>query len=198
MKTSALLAVVLTAGVIASAGSVLLGVPSDPERDVGPASGDPGVPVAEDGPPDGWQDPPEIAVSWQRSGADVIVTFTQVDEPKLLDCAWWAHVTDLTGADGAYIAWGNFTDREAWKESSRYSWCMDSDWPSDPPWPEPWNGEGMDLTDADGDHRLSAGDYLAIHDIAPGEVDLKLGIAFWGSWYYEFRWRGAPDGESVI
>ena len=193
MKASALLAVVLTAGVIAGAGYVSL-----PQGD-SVASEGPEVPPQDDLPPEGWQDPPEIDVSWARSGADVVVTFTRVDEPKFLDCAWSSHVDDLGDGDDAYIAWGNFTDRDAWKESSRYSHCPDPDWFGVPPWPEPWNGEGLELTDADGDHRLSPGDYLTIYDIPSGdEVDLELGMLFWGSWYYAFHWSGPPGGNPTI
>jgi len=196
MKTSALLAAVLAASVIASAGVFAFGVPRSAQ---GPTESGDGRPPYE-APPEGWQDPPEIDVSWARSGMDVVVTFTQVDEPKLLDCAWHADVFDDGSGDWRPFAQGNFTDREAWRESSLYSNCYNPDWagPEDPPWPEPWEAEGFALFDADDDNRLSAGDTLTVFDVGAEEADLRLVIAFWGSWFYEFRWHAGSAGDPSI
>ena len=188
MKTLTLLAAVLTAGAIAGAGFVTM------TARPGPAAGEPSVPSVEDDPGFGYQDPPEIEVSWGRSGTSVIVTFEVVDEPQLLDCRW--HADARHGPEAVYFAWGNFTDWGAWVESDRLGYhCPHPDgWGT--PWPQPWMGEGMNLTDADGDHLLSAGDSLAILDVATGdEVDVELIISYWGSWFYFFRWADPPDGD---
>lgn len=174
MKLLALV-VALVMGVLALAAAVVLPAPATETDDAGAG------PSAGDRDAGDLGDAPAIEVSWLREGPDVVVTFVRVDTPKPLDCRWLASVNDA--ATGSVKGWSNFTDRQAWIGSPR---CAHPDWGDPPAWVTDPN---MDLTDGDGDHRLSSGDYLTVRGVAPGEeTALELWMAYWGSWLYHFLW----------
>ncbi len=136
------------------------------------------------------RDAPAIDVSWHRQGTDVLVTFARVSAPKPLDCRWLAEAHD--DATGSVNGWANFTDRQAWIDNPA---CMNPDWGDPPGWV---TDPRMELTDSDGDHSLSAGDYLTVRGIALGEeTTLKLSMGYWGSWLYRFSWAALTVDSGI-
>ncbi len=126
---------------------------------------------------------PTIEIAWARVGGDIVITVTRADPPKPLDCRWATWVFDIT--NGNALGFGiNLTNGV------------------EPLGPPPGGGvctrtdPGLEFSDANGDHMLSAGDRWVLHDIPEGtEWNLEFVLTYWGMQDARFRW-GEPGTQA--
>ena len=127
----------------------------------------------------GWllAEEPTIRVAWQRSGPDVHVTVVDESAERPLDSRWSAT---------AGIAGDDVTSWPSINMTSEVLPHNDLTVRRQDPW--------MAFEDSDYDGWLSVGDRWVIRKVPAGaEVNLELGLSYWGVRYYRFHWDSGPN-----